>query len=97
MKTLTLENVMTKMLQDQEDKTFASEVIPAFPLLKYKFKGKDWTFKVAYDYLKITMNILGFFNGSKKTYGDPSDKLRPGLTASVGLTSSIPVLLPCPR
>ena len=74
MKTLTLENVMTKMLQDQEDNTFASEVIPVFPLLKYKFKGKDWTFKVAYDYLKITMNILGFFNGSKKTYGDPSDK-----------------------
>ena len=73
-KNVTLETISEMMLQDDGANAFSSETLPVFPCLKYKFKGNDWTYNKAYDYLKVIMNILGFYYGSKKCYGEPDDK-----------------------
>ena len=78
LKTLRLDNILSKMMDEDDSsdaaKSFSSEILPVFPLLKFKFKSKDWNYKIAYEYLKRVMNVLGFCNGSKKNYGDQDHK-----------------------
>ena len=78
LKTLRLDNILSKMMDEDDSsdaaKSFSSEILPVFPLLKFKFKSKDWNHKRAYEYLKRVMNVLGFYNGSKKNYGEEEHK-----------------------
>ena len=70
---LSLEMLMTKMLENDESTLFSAGMPKHFPKLEVQFKSKKWKYSVAYKTLKCYLNILGFHNGSNKRFGRLED------------------------